>query len=1134
MSRVSALTWSPAWWNNAAGNPNDVWQLEQEVTNHFVPMIWNSNGWWQGINLHASGHPIANTDNQGKLWISYLANSPGYWSTLSFVAPRSGTYTISGVVEQSSNDQHLDVMVYKNIGGVYTQTYLASLHNINTTNKNFMLSSTNPQLTVGNASFMDGVYLNKGEFIVFKPWTAAWNSGVAFWANLDNIYVKIPGIVSNQMLIANDGTMRYADLENTLNFPNRDTIAILDHEYTGNMPQVAQGTHIAWIVNGVVNSIDGYIPGQILPGHILVVEYLSDWLFSHVNVGERLQVGTEHPFKPNTYTHSLNRVDAPIANDNEMVVYTPAMGTSTPANIFRRDLIVSNGRVVGLGGGNSAIPSDGFVVIAHGSSALWLSRWGMVGARVEYNSNQVSIIIDNETWFLHTQYYLDLVQQRLEESGRTDLSNELQEVNGVLSTAYADVALHPCNSWALVQDVLEKAKMLLYKTVESPAQEVRGVYLGNIPSSTELNALIERLKPAGINMVIPYLPFSITPTDNERLNSMALTLRAEGIKTVLWTWLPTAPLVAFDSVLNVHPEWSDRYLIEDAQHNILYVSSQSPDLANPDAMAWWTPQLVAFCQQTEIDGILFDYEGYACGYSQLSINRFIAQEGLDPSFDPRTITPGSDLAQKWNAWRKKLVVDAVPILASAVKQGKPGIQVVGCFNSPGYWGVGMNDGSGKMSMIWPEWLDMGIFDVVTTMSYAQNASWVAENCQIAADVIDGRRPYWPTLILWPETGGAAVIEPDLLIEQVEGVRQAGGSGILLFTGHQLMPAQGPEGEDLYRCLRNGLFRSVWSPAWWDNMAGNPNDVWQLTQEDPVNHFGLMTWNSNGWWQGTNLHTSGHPIATTDADGKLKITYLANSPGYWSSLVFVAPRSGTYAVSGIVGQAANDQHLDVVVYKNADGAYTQTHRVSFYNLATSDKNFTLSSTNPQLTMGNAAFLDGVSLNAGDFIVFKPWTSEANVGVAFNAIMDGITIGVPEPASIPDGSSSVIPGDANLDGRVDVGDLGILAANYGTIDGATWAKGDFNDDHRVDVGDLGILASHYGEGTVNPSSASFNTDYTEAFGKMISDTSPDDEESITSCICGTLGLPLIAGLFFLPLAIVNFRLGQDGMIRPVVKK
>ena len=58
-------------------------------------------------------------------------------------------------------------------------------------------------------------------------------------------------------------------------------------------------------------------------------------------------------------------------------------------------------------------------------------------------------------------------------------------------------------------------------------------------------------------------------------------------------------------------------------------------------------------------------------------------------------------------------------------------------------------------------------------------------------------------------------------------------------------------------------------------------------------------------------------------------------------------------------------------------------------------------------------------------------------------------------------SLINGDANGDGKVDVSDLGVLATHYGAISGATWADADFNRDDKVDVSDLGILATAYGD-------------------------------------------------------------------------
>ena len=56
-------------------------------------------------------------------------------------------------------------------------------------------------------------------------------------------------------------------------------------------------------------------------------------------------------------------------------------------------------------------------------------------------------------------------------------------------------------------------------------------------------------------------------------------------------------------------------------------------------------------------------------------------------------------------------------------------------------------------------------------------------------------------------------------------------------------------------------------------------------------------------------------------------------------------------------------------------------------------------------------------------------------------------------------TLLPGDANLDGRVDVLDLAILAANYRKNVTGGWMQGDFNNDGVVDVEDLALLAANY---------------------------------------------------------------------------
>jgi hypothetical protein len=52
----------------------------------------------------------------------------------------------------------------------------------------------------------------------------------------------------------------------------------------------------------------------------------------------------------------------------------------------------------------------------------------------------------------------------------------------------------------------------------------------------------------------------------------------------------------------------------------------------------------------------------------------------------------------------------------------------------------------------------------------------------------------------------------------------------------------------------------------------------------------------------------------------------------------------------------------------------------------------------------------------------------------------------------------PGDANLDGKVDITDLGKGLTNYDKS-GLTWSDGDFDGSGNVDVQDLGKVLTNY---------------------------------------------------------------------------
>jgi hypothetical protein len=68
--------------------------------------------------------------------------------------------------------------------------------------------------------------------------------------------------------------------------------------------------------------------------------------------------------------------------------------------------------------------------------------------------------------------------------------------------------------------------------------------------------------------------------------------------------------------------------------------------------------------------------------------------------------------------------------------------------------------------------------------------------------------------------------------------------------------------------------------------------------------------------------------------------------------------------------------------------------------------------------------------------------------------------------------------------------------------------------VDVGDLGILAANYGTGSTTE--ANFNADYAKVFGTATDNTSSDDTNDT---LCSSLGLSLIAGLTLMGLMLVK---------------
>ena len=83
----------------------------------------------------------------------------------------------------------------------------------------------------------------------------------------------------------------------------------------------------------------------------------------------------------------------------------------------------------------------------------------------------------------------------------------------------------------------------------------------------------------------------------------------------------------------------------------------------------------------------------------------------------------------------------------------------------------------------------------------------------------------------------------------------------------------------------------------------------------------------------------------------------------------------------------------------------------------------------------------------------------------AATDGLTLGWSDNGNGTVIIMATLPGDAFLDGAVDVNDLTVVLTHFG-VTGAVWSQGDFTYDGRVDINDLTIVLANFGQSLGSP--------------------------------------------------------------------
>jgi uncharacterized lipoprotein YddW (UPF0748 family) len=131
-------------------------------------------------------------------------------------------------------------------------------------------------------------------------------------------------------------------------------------------------------VDVAINSFgEGYSPMRAGPS------------FTHDGFQAIAYVGYRNVVAPNGTTYELTGVDVPRGND-QLILYTPAAGTSSPASRWGVEAAVADGTVTEVRDrsagaddpGPPAIPKNGYVLSGHGTAAAWLRETLAAGDHV--------------------------------------------------------------------------------------------------------------------------------------------------------------------------------------------------------------------------------------------------------------------------------------------------------------------------------------------------------------------------------------------------------------------------------------------------------------------------------------------------------------------------------------------------------------------------------------------------------------------------------------------------------------------------------------------------------------------------------------------------------------------------------
>jgi uncharacterized lipoprotein YddW (UPF0748 family) len=485
---------------------------------------------------------------------------------------------------------------------------------------------------------------------------------------------------------------------------------------------------------------------------------------------------------------------------DELVIYNPEYTSpKTGTNQYGIEIIVQNGRVTSIGGNNSDIPRDGFVVSGHGSGNKWLAENSKVGAIVVIEKNQIKITIDLECLRKNAQYKIDKTQRNYAfwSSYKNDFDSkpiEKRIADFQKLTSEIDFYYNEGDSLSVVKG-LKKVdsilKEILFLTSESPSIEARGVWYRPIEKSKEeIIKTLDKIEKANFNLLFvetiwngeTIYPGKITQQKRQFMHFDPLKIFIEegakrGIEVHAWIhtffvgYVGKTDLYDIGPVLKKHPEWAikkrDGSKVSKAEDGYLYVCPAKPEVQ--DFLASLYKEITT--KYPKIGGIQLDYIRYpenqspdeSYCYCDFCRSEFLRLYGVDPT----TITPEKNPEQweKWNQWRESNITRFVERIR---KENKSSILSADIFPDTTI--------SKKTKMQdWLLWVKNNYIDVIAPMAYTTESKWLDDQIKNMKKII------YNNYRIYCGIAPFLNLDPESLYDQIQTIRENSIGGMVMFS-----------------------------------------------------------------------------------------------------------------------------------------------------------------------------------------------------------------------------------------------------------------------------------------------------------------------------------------------------------------